>query len=573
MRALLLAGLALLAGCGAAPVGGTTWHVDFEKGSDAADGKTPATAWKRAPGDPAATGRPASVRLQPGDKLIFRAGVPYRGSIRLNASGAAGKPIVITGLGWGEGLGVIDGSDPVRLVRPCRDSADCGFAPDWQGLSRIEFDTPPTARTVLFGKSGLYFISQVPALGEPFFMDDRHSFEVVPRSEVEVQRLGLMRAPGLLKAARAGGGRMELAIWVVPNRVERRPVLAVEADGLRFDPTGLRFYERHDGRVALNHSFAGLDRPGTYVDIAPGVVVARLRPGDGPGTLSVGSGRAGIDFGDQKFVTIAGLDFRNFSSSEGARHEGRALGSIRPAASDIMIRGNRFGPALLRGSSAMVHLIGGERIAFVENRMEDVFGHGYRAGSQTPTDLLVAGNVLRRVGRSAIGLLGVRQAVVRNNVLTDIRGVHGNAITVYLGNEDVLVEGNCVVASNRPMTFHGDDETVNRMRILNNIFVTSEDGQAALISWGRQTTDVLIEGNLLAGPRHGLLLNQTDRQLVVRNNDTTGVARAERGGPDWRIENNREDLTLAVALRGQFSEEGCSAPAGRLAVTTVRKGD
>lgn len=573
MRALLLAGLALLAGCGAAPVGGTTWHVDFEKGSDAADGKTPATAWKRAPGDPAATGRPASVRLQPGDKLLFRAGVPYRGSIVLNASGTAGKPIVFSGLGWGEGMGIIDGSDPVRLVRPCRDSADCGFARDWKGLSRIEFETPATARTVLFGKTGLYFISQVPALPEPFFLDDRDNFEVIPQAELEVQRLGLLRAPGLLAAAKAGGGRMEIAFWVQPNRVERRPVLGVEADGLRFDPTGLRLYETRDGRAALNHSFAGLDRPGTYVDVAPGVVVARLRPGDGPGTLSVGSGRSGIDFGGQTFVTFAGLDFRNFSSSEGARREGRALGSIGPGASDIMIRGNRFGPALLRGSAAIVQLFGGERISIVENRVEDVFGHGIRAGSRTPTDLLIAGNVLRRIGRSAIGLLGTSKVVIRNNVLTDIRGVHGNAITVYLDNQDILVEGNCVVASNRPMTFHGDNGTVNGIRIRNNIFVTGPDGQAPLISWGRQTTDVLIEGNLLAGPRHGLLLNGTDRQVVVRNNDTSGVARADRAGPDWVIENNREDLTLAEALRGQFSEDGCSAPAGRLAVTTVRKGD
>jgi hypothetical protein len=253
--------------------------------------------------------------------------------------------------------------------------------------------------------------------------------------------------------------------------------------------------------------------------------------------------------------------------------EGRALGSITPLAGDIMIRGNRFGPALLRGSSAIVQLFGGERISFVENRMEDVFGHGFRAGSRTPSDLLVAGNVLRRIGRSAIGLLGVNRTIIRNNVLTDVRGVHGNGITVYLGNQDILVEGNCIVASNRPMTFHGDNETVNRIRILNNIFVTSADGQAPLISWGRQATDVLIEGNLLAGPRHGLLLNQTDRQVVVRNNDTSGLARADRAGPDWRIENNREDLTLAVAMGGRFSEDGCAAPPGRIALTTVRKGD
>lgn len=573
MKAFWLSGLALLAGCGAAPVGGTTWHVDWAAGSDQADGKTPATAWKRAPGDPGAQGRAADARLQPGDTVLFRAGVPYRGTIRLNASGTAQKPILYSGLGWGEGMGVIDGADPVRVARPCRDSADCGFAADWKGLSRIEFAAPSTTRTVLFGKGGLYFMSQVPALPEPFFGDDRHNFEVVPVRELDVLRTGLLRAPGLLAAARGGGGRMEIAFWVRPNLVQRRPVLGIEADGLRFDPSGLRFYEDRDGRAALNHSFAGLSAPGFYAEIAPGVLVARLRPGDGPGTLAVGSGRVGIELGGQSFVTIAGLDFRNFSGSEEAAREGRAVTSLGAGARDIVVRGNRFGPALIAGGSGMVHLFGTTRFSFVENRMEDVFGAGFRAGGGEPGELLVAGNVFRRIGRTAIGLLGVKGAVVRGNVLTDIRGVHGNAITAYLGNEDILVEGNCVVASSRPLTFHGDDKgTVNRIRIAGNILVSTADGQAAINSWGRQTTDVVIEGNLLAGPRHGLLLNASDRNVVVTGNDTTGIARAERGGADWQVENNREDLTLAMAQRGRFTEEGCAAPPGRAALTTTRKG-
>jgi hypothetical protein len=573
VRAAALAGLALLAGCGAEPVGGTSWHVDYERGSDAADGRTPETAWKRAPGDPAATGRAAAAKLLPGDTVLFRGGVAYRGTIRLAASGAAGKPITWSGLGYGEGMGAIDGADPVRLVRACRDAADCGFAADWKGLSRIEYSQPPTARIVLFGKSGRYFVSQVPALPEPFFGDDRQNFEVVPRGELAALGTGLLRAPGLLAAARRGGGRMEIAFWVRPNQVERRPVLAVEAEGLRFDPGGLRFYEDRDGRAALDHSFAGLGQPGFYADVAPGVLVARLRPGDSAATLSIGSGRVGIELGGQRFVTISGLDFRNFAGSEAAAREGRAITSFGPGASDIEVRGNRFGPALIAGGSGMVHLFGTTRFRFLDNRMEDVFGAGFRAGGGSPGELLIEGNVFRRIGRTAIGLLGVKGAVVRGNILTDIRGVHGNAITAYLGNEDILIEGNCVVASSRPLTFHGDGKgTVNRIRIVGNILVSSGTGQAAINSWGRQTTDVEIVGNLLAGPKHGVLLNGSDRAVVVKGNDTSGIARADRAGADWVIEGNREDLTLAAAGRGRFSEEGCAAPAGRPALSVARGG-
>ena len=162
----VLAALAALAGC--SPAGSTTWHVDYAGGRDSADGRTPATAWKHAPGDSAASGGPAGVKLQPGDTVLFRAGVPYRGAIRLTESGTAQKPILFTGIGWGEGLGVIDGSEPVSGVRPCSSAADCGGAPGWNSLTRVDYAAPQTQRIVLFGAEGSYWPSQYRSWRTPF---------------------------------------------------------------------------------------------------------------------------------------------------------------------------------------------------------------------------------------------------------------------------------------------------------------------------------------------------------------------------------------------------------------------
>jgi hypothetical protein len=121
----------------ATPVGAATYYVDFASGSDRASGLSPAEAWKRAPGDSRAGAGPRSIRLQPGDTILFRGGVDYRGTIVVRASGTAEAPIRYVGDGWGTPQAILDGSEPVAEVRPCRSSRDCGGDPDWEGLTRL----------------------------------------------------------------------------------------------------------------------------------------------------------------------------------------------------------------------------------------------------------------------------------------------------------------------------------------------------------------------------------------------------------------------------------------------------
>lgn len=100
------------------PVRTPTYYVDFSAGSDAADGKSQATAWKHAPGDMNATGSAQSAMLVPGDVVLLKGGVVYQGTITLTASGTASKPIVLEGgpqQGWGTGMAVVDGQNTLAL--------------------------------------------------------------------------------------------------------------------------------------------------------------------------------------------------------------------------------------------------------------------------------------------------------------------------------------------------------------------------------------------------------------------------------------------------------------------------
>ena len=97
------------------PLRAAEYYVDFDGGKDSAAGTSADQAWKHSPGDPAAEGGPKAAKLGPGDTVLFKGSVVYRGTIAIGAGGAEGKPLVFDGNSgrFGQGRAIIDGSqDP-----------------------------------------------------------------------------------------------------------------------------------------------------------------------------------------------------------------------------------------------------------------------------------------------------------------------------------------------------------------------------------------------------------------------------------------------------------------------------
>ena len=122
-----------------------TYFVDFDQGADQAEGTTPSTAWKHAPGDANATARPRAVKLQPGDEVVFKGGIVYRGTISLTASGSSDAPIVYEGSGgWGSGQAVLSGLDAVAAdfvadpARPKLSIATLPFPVDYSAIIKVD---------------------------------------------------------------------------------------------------------------------------------------------------------------------------------------------------------------------------------------------------------------------------------------------------------------------------------------------------------------------------------------------------------------------------------------------------
>lgn len=88
-------------------------YIDFEKGDDAKDGRTPATAWKHHPLDREAAGAAKANEGHP-DGYVFKGGVAYRGTLKGKLDGSSEHPVHLTTLpSWGKGKALISGSDVV----------------------------------------------------------------------------------------------------------------------------------------------------------------------------------------------------------------------------------------------------------------------------------------------------------------------------------------------------------------------------------------------------------------------------------------------------------------------------
>jgi hypothetical protein len=70
------------------PVLATTWYVDYSGGANTNNGITTATPFKHCPGDANANGAAASTALHAGDRVIFKGGIIYSGTINTSWSGS-----------------------------------------------------------------------------------------------------------------------------------------------------------------------------------------------------------------------------------------------------------------------------------------------------------------------------------------------------------------------------------------------------------------------------------------------------------------------------------------------------
>jgi hypothetical protein len=537
---------------------GKVYYVDYAGGDNANSGTSTTRPWKHAPGDNAATGGPAAVALAAGDTIRFKGGVNYRGTIVMKAGGASGRPVIYTGTGYGTGSAIWDGGDPVTSSVPCPSASACGNAPNWTSLRLVTYKEPTTLNRKLFDSTGPLYEAQAPAVIDPFWDDDLKSFATVPVAKAALLATGKLEN-ATLAAVASGQSNARLLLWVTGNTVIERKILSVSGSTITFDATSVKPYTDRDGKVAVVGSVKSVTKPGLFAIVGVGQAVLWPRT-TGGSQIFVGNGRYAFELRGQSNITIHGFEFRRQTASKKTTREGVGVANYGSRVANIRIEQNLFKGASMQNGYGMVMLNNVDGLTLRDNQLVDIEGgSGFRFGGVT--NVLIERNRMQRVGRTGIYMGGAKTATVRSNILADFFGVHGNGMSFYKANSDITVSNNCVYNSSRPLTYHGNNDvaTVNNLKFIGNIFITSPTATSGVYSWGGSTRGVLFENNLALGYKRGMILNDSDVDVTVRRNRISIFVVTGGTPPAWTVADNFTTATLAESKLALLTPDQCRA--------------
>jgi parallel beta-helix repeat protein len=449
---------------------------------------------KHCPGDPAAAAKAKETILQPGDTVLFKGGVAYRGNIVVNASGEQGRPITFDGNSgrFGRGRAIVDGSELITGWQPCQSAADCGGNPNWKNIYWAWLSPPVAPLSAnLYQRDWMCWLAQEPSPRDPFYQDRPEGHRKITQATANT-----ITDPQFFtqRQADAWDGAW-LVVFASPNYAYFVKVTA-------YDPAAHRI--THSGNLTNPTSFAvlnclrDLDTIGEYVlreeqgrqrvFLWPNAVGEFLKTG---ATVS----RRGTAFlvAGRKHVVIQGFTIQKFVADEQTAAGIQVANSEFITARDNVVRDCNHGR-----TGGVVHGAGiavdeGQDVLVENNRIYEnrrccgILVHPAKR-------CIIRGNLVRKSGYVGIWLIRTAQSEVVGNTVTDNHGVHSNAISVYVDSADILIAGNRVYDAERPLTLQDSDN----LFVINNSLVS--DTTLAVGLWsGRPHRNLLFLNNLILG--------------------------------------------------------------------------
>ncbi len=509
---------------GAEAVAATTYYVDFDGGSDDAPGTSANQPFKRAPGDPAAAGQAAATKLEPGDRVIFKGGVHYRGNLQVKWSGTAEAPIVYDGNtegSFGEGRAILDGSERVDNWQQCKSAEECGGNSNWRNIytARIPAGGGISALTVnLVQGEEMLYAAQYPNPEDPFYGGNPAWYRSSParpsRTALVDEHLKEIGRQGLLGA--------RVFLWTEQNHVEYQPIQKWDAQSATIEYP--RTQRQPTGRYAIANSLHDkvFDRPGEYVFVEQAEgdekshrVYVWPWNNEHPDKSGIGYAVRGtaMDFGATgvQYVTVEGLRIQNYRrgiTGRGAR--GKPTQGIVIRNNDITRIRTTSGSAI---SFVMVkdHLIEGNQITYCQDSNAVMTRIGER--------VIYRNNKVVMVGRSPMRFYDIQHGQMIGNTILDCKGVHSNALTIYVGCKDILVTRNVIHRSDRALTL----QNAQRIYVINNVF--TDPSTAVVGLWpGNPTQEYYFLNNFIGLTGEALFVNTpAARKMVIKNNIISGL--------------------------------------------------
>jgi hypothetical protein len=552
-RVLAFASMTL---AGADRLSAATYYVDFDGGSDDQAGASPQAAFKHCPGDAEAAGKARAARLAPGDTVVFKGGVDYRGTVTVPFAGAAGKPITYLGDSggtFGAGKAVIQGAEPVTGWRKVASAADVGGNPNWKSLYVAEIDARHTFFTFsLCQGDAILSCAQDPNPADAFYHDRLDTWLPREAGKVAVTPTTITDDAYFTQKDKDYFDGAYAAVWVRPswNVYQRITGYDPASHTITFDKIASGLYENSRAKYSLINSLKFLDRPGEYYLDERGAAGGKVRlflwpptvGREGPEGVTISARKYGFELQGASHVVIDGFRILQQGGD-------RAAGIVKSGGGEtvgLVLRNNEIARVRTYPNRSGAILMSGLKDSVIE--WNYIHENAYCAGLMVThfDDSVAQFNLLRKNGSTAVDFYNCHGSKLLRNIVRDHLGMHANGLTLYVGCTDVLVEGNEVYNGNGLTTNEGE-----RITVRNNLFDPGPSGANAMGLWRSEPLSKLtIVNNVCLGE---IYIGNKGTGWVFRNNVIGGFGGAIQA--DALLDHNIY-TTLGDAQRGRKLAEG-----------------
>jgi parallel beta-helix repeat protein len=522
---------------------GTTFYVDFVNGSDSNNGVSSSMPFKHCPGDNNATGVVAATALSPGDTVLFRGGVKYRGSINLSWSGNAGNPITYKGNGWGTGKAIITGADPFPYGwTACTSQAACRNNPNWSNIYYASLPAGMGFYNRLFQNDQFVYWAQDPNPANKLNWTSLGEWRSISPSLIS--KTTLTDTAYFTQSDANYLNESYVLIWVQGNATEITPITGFNpsAHAISYSLSGTPYTDRSDYYTILNHP-AHIDSAGEYAISSTDNKIYLWPAGNlNPNSqlMEISTRTKAISGGTVNYLTFDGLIVMGtYGSQGGAWDEGGGI-SVS-GGTGITVKNCEIKYLSSMTGMNAIRLPATSNVLVDNNSLHDLLtNRGILVSGSTGT---VSNNTIHDIGGTGIWFAGISGGLIQNNIVYDILGVHSNGVSVYSNSSNVVIEKNVLKNMGQLLTF----EQSSNLTVRNNLI--DGYGYGLINDWGGMTGYVnFINNTMVNGGDHNILrfLSGTANKTVINNiidgggiaqthiyNIYTGLAWNQGAGYGW----------------------------------------
>ena len=522
----------------------TDYFVDFNGGSDAADGTSTEHPWQHAPGDPRATGKPLQAVLSGGDVVRFRGGVKYRGSVVALTGGEVGRPIKYLGDDWGPSKAAVIGMDEVSLpIKKCTSDLRCSFVDHPEDTYIADLPLQIQANTEISINGQDMVQSQYPVQPKEILSSPKTDFWPIEARKIVQDSLGwtILNAGPLAILKDSETEDMQVVVWGLPNWIHIGDEVNYnkQTGSIHFrSPKFVPFKDRPGSYGLSNHPLF-VKSPFSYATFSKGRALVFRYPelqGDKI-KLEYSVRDVAFDIWGRSHLEFKGFEIKGFAGENDDATKGNAFRSQSGTPTDIVISNNDI--SHLKTFGGAIQILGATDLKIDGNRVSKIKeGNGISFGRSS--NVKVLNNSVDAIALAGIWILNDKDVLVRGNKISHIMTVHGNGISVYLTNKNIAIENNMITTTLRPITFHGDDkgEPMN-LTIVGNLIYAFGEGSVPIASFGKLARDITIEHNILiSDTRRGMSIIKANQDIRIQQNISDDIITDPKLVQGLVVENN-----------------------------------